>query len=251
MTAMRTATRITLLLALVAACAAPFARAAEPSVRAQLTARRSAVLSAEIAAKIDRLPLREGASFKEGDLLLAFDDTLQQSQVKRAAAVLELARRTLAANEQLLALKSIGRLELDTSRAELAKAEAELAYAEAMLAKCRVTAPWPGRIAELKIKEKEFVQAAQPLFELIGSGVPELEFIAPSAWLAWLSPGHPLSVRIDETARDYPALVERIGAKVDPVSRTVKIVALLPGDHPELSPGMSGSVHVAPPASAE
>ncbi len=58
-------------------------------------------------------------------------------------------------------------------------------------------------------------------------------------------------MRIDETNRDYPAVVERIGAKVDPVSRTVKIVATLTGARPELVAGMSGSVRVpAPPPAA-
>ena len=83
----------------------------------------------------------------------------------------------------------------------------------------------PSARADLKVREKEFVQPAQPLFELIDSALPELEFIAPSSWLAWITPGHPLTARIDETGREYPAVVERIGAKVDPVSRTVKIVA--------------------------
>lgn len=218
------------------------------AVRAQLTARRYAVISAELGARIDRLPLREGASFKEGDLLVAFDDTLQQAQAKRARAAFTVAQRTVAADEKLLALKSIGQLELDVARAEMEKAEAELAYAEAMLAKCRIFAPFSGRIAELKVREKEFVQAAQALFELIDSSVPELEFIAPSAWLASATVGQRLSVHIDETARDYTVLVERIGAKVDPVSRTVKIVAVFDGAHPELTAGMSGSVRLPAPA---
>lgn len=237
----------TLLLAMTGLSLSAQTATPEPAVRAQLTARRYAVISAEIAAKIDRLPLREGASFKEGDVLLAFDDALQQAQVTRARATLDIARRTVAANEKLLALKSIGQLELETSRAELTKAEAELSYAKTMLAKCRVTAPWPGRIAELRVREKEFIQVGQPLFELIDAAVPELEFIAPSSWLGWVSVGQTLTVRIDETNRDYPALVERIGAKVDPVSRTVKIVATFAGDRPELIAGMSGSVRVPAP----
>jgi RND family efflux transporter MFP subunit len=238
----------TLILALAGlSVSAQPAAAPEPAVRAQLTARRYAVISAEIGAKIDRIPLREGASFKEGDVLLAFDDALQQAQVKRARASLSVAQRTVAANEKLLALKSIGQLELEISQSEFVKAEAELAYAETMLAKCRITAPFAGRIAELRVREKEFIQAGQPLFELIDAAVPELEFIAPSSWLGWVTVGQPLVVRIDETNRDYPAVVERIGAKVDPVSRTVKIVATLTGARPELIAGMSGSVRVPAP----
>lgn len=225
------------------------APAEAPAIRSQLTAREHATISSEIAAKIDRLPLREGGAFKAGDVLVAFDDTLQQAQVIRAKAAHEAAVRTLAANERLLALKSVGELECELAKAEATKAAAELSFAEAMLAKCRILAPYAGRIAELQVREKEFVQVGEPLFEIIGDGVPELEFIAPSKWLAWLEPGHALTVTIDETGRDYPAVIDRVGAKVDPVSRTVKVIASITGDHPELTAGMSGGINISPPPS--
>lgn len=218
-------------------------------IRSQLTAREHAVISSEIAAKIDRMPLREGGTFKKGDLLVAFDDTLQQAQLKRAKAAYEAADRTLAANERLLALKSIGELEYELSKTETTKAGAELSYSEAMLAKCRILAPYAGRVAATHVRDKEFVQAGQPLLEIIDDAVPELEFIAPSAWLAWLAVGQSLTVSIDETARDYPAVIERIGARVDPVSRTIKIVATFTGQPAGLTAGMSGSIHLQPPVS--
>lgn len=237
-----------LLLALL--CAVAFcARAAEPAqpiVRAQLTARNSAVISAEIGAKVRQLHVAEGGSFQKGDTLVSFDDTLQQSQVDRADAVLAAAQRTFATNQRLRRLNSIGQMELDLSESEVAKAQAELAYAKAMLAKCRVIAPFSGRVAEQRIHEQEFAQPGQSLIEIIDDATPEVDFIAPSKWLAWLRVGQSLEVTIEETGKTYAAHVERVAARVDPVSQSVKIVAGVAEPAPGLIAGMSGTIQIAP-----
>jgi len=75
----------------------------------------------------------------------------------------------------------------------------------------------------------------------------DLEFLVPSRWLRWLKPGLPLRVSIDETRRTYPARFTRIGARVDPVSQTVKVAATIEGRHPELVAGMSGRVQASAP----
>jgi hypothetical protein len=69
----------------------------------------------------------------------------------------------------------------------------------------------------------------------------------PSRWLAWLKPGHQFRVRIDETTDTYPAKITRLGARVDPVSQSIKIAAVIDGRFPQLIAGMSGRVELAPP----
>ena len=234
------------LTAALAVAAAPH-DAPEP-IRAQVVARHSAVLAAEISAKVDKLPVPEGGAFHAGDTLVAFDSSLQQAQLERARAVLAAAETTATANQRLLALHSIGQVELDLSLTEVEKAKAELAYADAMLAKCRIVAPFSGRIAEARVHEQEFVQPGQALLEIIDDAVPEVDFIAPSKWLAWLKPGLAVQVHIDDTGRSYAAAIERVGAKADPVSQSVKVVAALRQPHAELIPGMSGTVVFSPAA---
>ena len=59
--------------------------------------------------------------------------------------------------------------------------------------------------------------------------------------------GAPLQIQVDETSRTYPAKVVRLGAKVDPVSHSVKITGELSGYNPELTAGMSGRVLLSIP----
>lgn len=238
----------TLLLLIVAAVStsATFAQTTPTVVRAQLVARNTAVLSAEIGARIRQLHVLEGSTFLQGDPLVSFDDTLQRAQLQRAEAVLAGAERAFASNQRLFRLNSIGQVELDLSETELGKARAELAYARAMLSKCQLVAPFSGRVAEQRAHEQEFVQPGQTLLELIGGTTPEVDFIAPSKWLAWLHVGQAIEVTVDETGRTYSARVERIGARVDPVSQSIKIVAGIDQSAPELVTGMTGTISTTP-----
>ncbi|MGO4392250.1 efflux RND transporter periplasmic adaptor subunit [Variovorax sp. M-6] len=216
-------------------------------VRAQLAPRRYTTLAAEIGAKINRLPLAEGAAFKQGQVLVQFDCLLQQAQLAKAQAALMAADTAWRGNQKLAELNSVGRIELDVSKADVLKAQAEVAANRALIGKCQIAAPFSGRIAEQKAREQQYVQPGQALMEILDDSQLELEFIVPSRWLAWVRNGTAFTVHIDETGKTYPAKVQRIGARVDPVSQSVKLNAVIDGRFGELAAGMSGKVLMAPP----
>lgn len=207
--------------------------------------RRYTTVAAEIGAKINTLPFAEGAAFKAGDLLVSFDCNLQRAQLDKAKAELVSAEVTLKSNQRLADLNAVGMLELDLSRAAMNKAQAELQATQAVVSKCEMTAPFAGRIAEQKAREQQFVQPGQPLLDILDDSILELEFLVPSSWLSWLRVGGPLRVQIDETRKSYPARFTRLAARVDPVSQSIKVVAAIDGQHPELIAGMSGRVLVS------
>ena len=230
------------------AAAAPRAAMERQEVRAQLAPRRYTTVAAEVGAKISRISVTEGGSFRAGQTLISLDCSLQQAQREKAKAMLSAAEHTYNANRRLEELRSIGKVELEVSEAEVGKAKAELAYGAAVIGKCSVQAPFSGRVTEQKVREQQYVQPGQALLEIIDESALELEFIVPSRWLAWLKPGHAFQVAIDETGKTYPAKVQRIGARVDPVSQSVKLSAAIDGRFPELIAGMSGRVALNPPA---
>ncbi len=223
---------------------APLARQA---IRAQLMPRRYTTLAAEVGAKVNRLPVPEGASFRAGQVLASFDCSVQQAHLQKQQADLQAAETTAQANESLHKLNAVGHLELELSQVAVRRARAELASQQAILEKCTVVAPFSGRVAEQKVREQQFVQAGQPVLDILDDSVLELEFIVPSAWLGWLRVGADFMVAIDETGKTYPARLTRLGARVDPVSQSLKVAAAIHGRCPELMAGMSGRVDIAAP----
>jgi RND family efflux transporter MFP subunit len=217
-------------------------------IRAQLSPLRYTTIASEIGAKISRIGVPEGASFRAGQLLIQLDCSIQQAQLQKARAALEAAEKTWTANKRLDELHSIGKVELEVSQAEMSKARADVSATSVVLSKCAIAAPFAGRVAEQKAREQQYVQPGQALLDILDDSVLELEFIVPSRWLAWLKPGYGFQVHIDETNKNYPAKVQRIGARVDPVSQSVKLSATISGRFPELIAGMSGRVALQPPA---
>ncbi|CAK0764628.1 hypothetical protein WCLP8_3730004 [uncultured Gammaproteobacteria bacterium] len=56
-------------------------------------------------------------------------------------------------------------------------------------------------MVEQKAREHQYVQAGQPLLEILDDSVLEVEFIAPSSWLAWLKAGASFKVTVEETGK--------------------------------------------------
>ena len=234
-----------------AAAQAPARPAAAPAVRsplekqeirAQLSPRRFTTVAAEIGAKVSRIGVGEGGSFRAGQALVSLDCSLQAAQQQKAKAALAAAEHTFSANQRLEQLRSIGKVELKVSESEVNKARAEVQLMAVSLSKCNVAAPFNGRVAEQKVREQQYVQPGQAMLDIIDDSVLELEFLIPSHWLRWVRTGFPFQVRIDETGKTYPAKVARIGARVDPVSQSIKVTAMIDGRYRELMAGMSGRV---------
>ncbi|VFR53832.1 Membrane-fusion protein [plant metagenome] len=221
------------------------------STRAQLVAARRAVISSGLAARIDRLPLREGDRFKKGDVLVAYDCALNRARLERAVQAEAAARKKLAVAEQLDTLKSISRSDVEQARAAVSVARAESGAERVLVERCTITAPYAGRVGESYARAAESVAEGQKLLSIYDDSAFELETIVPSRWLAWLKPGYPLRISVDETGRDYEAEVSHIAGAVDPISQSVKIIGRLAGKDgaaADLLPGMSGNVRIDPPA---
>ncbi|MGE4281586.1 MAG: efflux RND transporter periplasmic adaptor subunit [Magnetospirillum sp.] len=216
-------------------------------IRAQLSPRDFTTLAAEIGAKVEKITVREGDRFKKGGTLVAFDCSIQRAQLAEARAALSATDKTVAVNKRLLELQTIGQLEADVSQAERDKARAKVAASEAVMGKCAVPAPFDGRVVEQKVRSQQYVQPGQPLLDVLDDSVLELDFVIPSKWLVWLKPGHGFQVTIDETAKTYPVKLTRVGARIDPISQSVKVTGAIGGNFPELAAGMSGKVLLSPP----
>src|SRR5690349_13832096 len=86
-----------------------------PEIRAQLSPRRSTMLSAELGAKIDALSVREGERFKEGQRLVGFDGAVHRARLNKAVAQQQAARKAYEVNSRLDKLGSVSTLELEAA----------------------------------------------------------------------------------------------------------------------------------------
>lgn len=218
----------------------PVQAAAAQKMRVLVVANREATIAGRLYGTISQIHVRESERFKAGQTLVSFDCRELAAEKAVAQAELRLHSTTNKANAELYAEKVIGSLEKDLSQAKVAEANAKIKAVNAKMANCSITAPFDGQVVELKAKAHETLQPGMPIMLIQNSHDLEAHVHVPSAWMVWLKPGARFRAHIEESGTAYEARVTALGARVDPVSRTVKIYAEIPGDHPELLPGMSG-----------
>jgi membrane fusion protein (multidrug efflux system) len=209
-------------------------------IRTQLSSRNAVTISAELAARISSLPLREGDAFRAGQMLVSFDCSLYHSQLRKAEAATEAAQAMVRSNQRLAELNSIGKFEVEQAQAKLKEAQAEVAGTRTLVNRCAIAAPFTGRVAKRHVATHQYVAPGNPLLDILETGQLELQMIVPSKWLVWLKPGATFTVEVEELGKSYPAKVQRLGAQIDPVSQSVAVFGVMDGNQPGLLPGMSG-----------
>ena len=210
--------------------------------RALVVASQEAVLSSELAARIENIAVKEMQRFQKGDLLIQFDCSLYEAQKDVVSANANGALIKLKSDEQMLQMRSIGKYELELSISEYEKAKSELRIAELNVERCQIKAPFDGAVEEVVVNTFETIQPQVELMKIIQTDILELEMVVSSEWISWLKIGHPIKVYIDEIQKEFNASVSGIGANVDPVSQTIQLKGTITNTSPALLPGMSGRV---------
>ena len=219
-----------------------YANAEVRESRALVVASQEAILSSEIAARIENIAVKEMQRFKKGDLLIQFDCSLYEAQKDVVSANANSALIKLKSDEQMLQMRSIGKYELELSISEYEKAKSELRIAELNVERCQIKAPFDGAVEEVVVNTFETIQPQVELMKIIQTEVLELEMVVSSEWISWLKIGHPIKVYIDEIQKEFNATISGIGANVDAVSQTIQLKGTITDTSPALLPGMSGRV---------
>ena len=145
-------------------------------------------------------------------------------------------------DDELLEMISIGKLQHQLSVSALKKAEAELKIANLNVDRCKIIAPYDGKVMKVGTSIFTSIEQRQPLMSIVGDGLLEADIVVPSNWLRWLKKGHEVKITIDETGETLDATVIKLGATVDAVSQTIELKAQFNKKYETLIPGMSGIV---------
>jgi multidrug efflux pump subunit AcrA (membrane-fusion protein) len=170
-----------------------------------------------------------------------FDCSEQQAQFETARAEFRAARDTHLARLRLQALGAAGELEVSVAAAAADKARSQVRLRASQIAYCKVSAPFAGNVARLRVKASESVNAGQPLVDLVNPASLKAQMFVPASWIAWLRPGAPLTLEVRETGQTFKALVSKINSRVDGVSQQLEVEARIEKGGGRLLPGMVGS----------
>lgn len=231
----------------------PIGAAAQTSapIRGMVRALHQSSIASDLPVRVRRLLVREAQSFKKGDVLIEFDCERLEAELAAADATMREMQMVLDSNLYLDQKRAIGRFDVEVSRARADKAAAEANSLRSRAKQCKITAPYDGRVVDLSINEYEFPVDGRPFITLVNEADFEIDLIVPSFYLRHVQPGDAFKYKIDETGREYDAQILRVGAAVDPVSQTVKIIAVFSGPVSDVLAGMSGTANLQSPEASQ
>lgn len=200
-------------------------------------------IGTDLVASVSSAPFHSGMSFDRGDTLISFHCDRYDAELSSAIATADGALIEYRIQEDLYSHDATGKSALDLAKTSLDRARSDVALRRAMMSDCEIKAPFSGRVVDLSVRRHEMPIAGEPLITILDSSRLELELVVPSHWLVWLSSGYEFMFKVDETGIEYPAIIDRLGAQVDPVSQTIRAFGKLRGDYSSVLSGMSGAAY--------
>lgn len=216
------------------------------SIRAVVRSASEASIGSDAGARIVALPLKEGATFHKGDLLVAFDCARTRAELKSAQAEWHGHQLAYQNNVALQRYRAAGNTDVQISKAVMEKDAATIEGWTARVEQCEVRAPFDGSVADVLAHVFELPSPTVAIIRIVDPAHLEVDMIVPSSEAPRLKIGDPFLFRVDETGESVEGHVARISAAVDPVSQTMKVVGALDARHKTIMPGMSGKADFRP-----
>ena len=194
---------------------------------------------------LTRIEFDEGQDVAAGAVLARLDDSQVLAAVAAARATLVESDSQYRRSQELFETRAVSESELERLAARRNADRATLDAARARLADTVLRAPFAGRLGLRRVSAGSLVGPDTVITTLDDIDTLKLDFSVPETVLARLRPGLPVVA----TSAAYPEQTFRgevtsIDTRVDPVTRTLGVRALLPNPDRLLLPGMFLSVRM-------
>ena len=202
-------------------------------------ANESVEIRPQISEMVRAIHFEEGQRVEAGQTLVELADAEARADVAVARANLVDLENKFRRAHDLYETRAVSASELDQRSAQRDAARAELVAAEARLAHSDVRAPFAGRVGLRDISLGSLVTPETIITTLDDTDTMKLDFDVPETWLARLERDLPVEAHSAAWAGQvFRGRVASIDTRVDPISRTVTVRALVPNETGSLRPGM-------------
>jgi membrane fusion protein (multidrug efflux system) len=213
-----------------------------------VSAVQGATISSELPGTVAEVGFESGAVVKKGALLVRFDTSAEEAQLRSADADTELAKADLERARDLATRKVISKAELDTAESKFKQKTAMTENMRAIIAKKTMQAPFDGITGIRMVNIGQMVKAGDQIVPLQSLDPVYVDFALPQQRLADLSTGLEVNMHTDAfPGRVFRGTLTAINSAVDVATRNVTLQATFPNSDHKLRPGMFAKVDVVLP----
>jgi membrane fusion protein (multidrug efflux system) len=193
----------------------------------------------EVTAAITAILFEEGEKVQQGEVLLRLENSEPLADLAAAKAALVDSESQYRRSNELFKTKVVSASQLEQLEARRDADQAAVKAAESRLAHTVIRAPFAGQLGLRRVSIGSIVGPSTIITTLDDTSQIKLDFDVPEVFLARLERGLTVTAR----SAAWPDIVFSgqvisIDTRVDPISRTITVRALLPNENARLRPGM-------------
>lgn len=211
----------------------------------ELRAVRQVLLSTEVSGQIKSISFQAGQVVKAGDVLVQFDDSTEQADLKAAKAAAAFAEQQLTRAKNLVNTGATSKESLQQRQAESDQAEAKIQQLITRINKKQIRAPFDGVVGLRRVDLGEYLNAGDEVATLTDTNNLYVNFDVPQHNLSRIKVNQEVTVSVD--IPEYSAQIAKVNAiepQVSQNTRNVTVQASLNNEQGLLKPGMYASVTI-------
>lgn len=204
-----------------------------------LTANESVVITATVTDTISAIQFEDGQRVVKDQVLIEMSAAEERAQLAEVESTLAEAQLQYERTKGLAKKKLISASSLDERRRDVETAKARIRAMKARLADRSIRSPFTGVLGLRNISVGALVAPGTRIVELSDDSRMKLDFSVPSTLLGSLKPGADIVARsrgLDGAV--FRGKISSIDNRVDTVTRTIRVRAILPNENQKLVPGL-------------
>lgn len=202
-------------------------------------ANETVVITADTTEKVSAIHFEDGQEVAKGDLLVTLDKSEEEADLSAAEAQLTEARSAYNRAQDLQKTSALSKATLQQRLAALKQAESQIEAIKSRINELTITAPFDGILGLREVSVGALVQPGDTITTIDDLSRIKVDFDVPSVFLPSLQTGLPIIGKVDAYQdKDFKGEVQTVNARVDPITRTVRVRAILPNPDALLKPGL-------------
>ena len=209
-----------------------------------LRSRQGVMLRPEVGGRVKEIFFNDGQRVRKGQVMVQFEDQLQQAQLSQAKAELSIAEANHKRNQELVAQNFISKRSLDESGAALEVARAKLALTDATLQRLKVLAPFDGITGLKQVNVGDYLKDGADIVNVEDLEAVLLDFRLPERFQAKIRSGQKAQLTVDALpGRPFTAVVQAVDPLIEANGRSVGVRGCIDNRQQQLRPGMFARVN--------
>lgn len=202
-------------------------------------ANESVDVSSNVTETIREIHFRDGEYVLKGQILALMEQGEEQAQLKAAEAQLAEHERELVRIQKLLKNKAASIREAEERETLVEISRQTVEEIKARIADRTIKAPFDGVLGIRQVSVGALVSSGDLLTTIDDINSIKLDFYVPSIFLPQLKEGNPVKATVEAlNNRVFEGKIDTINTRVDALTRSVLVRAVLPNPDLQLKPGL-------------